>query len=117
MRTSLLLTCRAAVSKRASSQGDPRVAQFYEKELADKSLWPLGEDLRTRYEKTKSLLLKVQNHDGLLGTPDSRLLAQKLALRAPYVTPLNVLQVCACRPPAAAGEVNCLESLPPSLCG
>lgn len=74
-------------------QGDPRVAQFYEKELVDKKLWPLGDDLRERYEKTKQLLLKVQNHDGLLGTPDSRLLQQKLALRAPYVTPLNVLQV------------------------
>lgn len=76
-----------------ASQGDPRVAQFYERELVDKKLWPLGDDLRARYEHTKKLLLQIQNHDGLLGTPDSRLLQQKLNLRAPYVTPLNVLQV------------------------
>jgi phosphoenolpyruvate carboxylase len=74
-------------------QGDPRVAQFYEKELVDKDLWPLGDDLRNRFENTKNLLLKVQNHADLLGGPESQLLKQKLALRGPYVTPLNVLQV------------------------
>lgn len=73
-------------------QGDPRVAQFYEKELVDKELWPLGEDLRGRFEKTKKLLLEVQNHEDLLGGEESKLLRQKLALRGPYVTPLNVLQ-------------------------
>lgn len=73
-------------------QGDPRVAQFYEKELVDSKLWPFGEDLRVRYEKTKQLLLQVQNHEGLLSTPDSQLLQQKLALRGIYVTPLNMLQ-------------------------
>ena len=76
-----------------SFQGDPRVAQFYEKELVDKELWPLGEDLRGRFEKTKKLLLQVQDHQDLLGGPQSQLLRQKLALRGPYVTPLNVLQV------------------------
>lgn len=69
------------------------MAQFYEKELVDKELWPLGEDLRERFEMTKQLLLKVQNHTDLLGGPESQLLRQKLALRGPYVTPLNVLQV------------------------
>ena len=69
------------------------MAQFYEKELVDKELWPLGEDLRVRFEKTKQLLLKVQSHKDLLGGPESQLLRQKLALRGPYVTPLNVLQV------------------------
>ena len=69
------------------------MAHFYEKELVDKELWPLGEDLRERFEKTKQLLLKVQSHKDLLGGPESQLLRQKLALRGPYVTPLNVLQV------------------------
>ena len=77
-------------------QGDPRVAQFYEKELVDKKLWPMGEDLRRRYQQTKELLLKIQGHRDLLQTPDSTLLQQKLALRGPYVTPLNVLQVHIC---------------------
>ena len=69
------------------------MAQFYEKELVDKKLWPMGEDLRRRYQQTKELLLKIQRHRDLLQTPDSTLLQQKLALRGPYVTPLNVLQV------------------------
>ena len=69
------------------------MAQFYEKELVDKKLWPMGEDLRRRYQQTKELLLKIQGHRDLLQTPDSKLLQQKLALRGPYVTPLNVLQV------------------------
>lgn len=28
------------------AKADPRVAQFYEVALVDKSLWPFGEDLR-----------------------------------------------------------------------
>ena len=69
------------------------MSEFYEKQLVDKELWPFGEDLRKRYEQTKQVLLKVQNHGGLLGSPDSHLLQQKLRLRGPYITPLNVLQV------------------------
>jgi len=88
-----ILGCPHTLSNAAAPQGDPRVAQFYEKELVDKELWPLGDDLRARFEMTKTLLLKVQNHADLLGGPESQLLKQKLALRGPYVTPLNVLQV------------------------
>ena len=83
------------VDFRILRQGDPRVSEFYEKELVDKKLWPFGEDLRKRYDQTKQVLLKVQNHGGLLGSPESSLLQQKLRLRGPYITPLNVLQVSA----------------------
>ena len=96
------------------AQGDPRVAQFYEKELVDKELWPLGEDLRGRFEKTKQLLLKVQNHENLLGGPESQMLRQKLALRGPYVTPLNVLQVVSSSA-AVAFPNHTMKQIAPSL--
>ena len=41
----------------------------------------------------QAALLKVMNHSGLLEAQATSMLQQKLALRAPYVTPLNVLQV------------------------
>ena len=44
----------------------------------------------------QTLLLKVMDHKKLLETNDDVMLQQKLALRAPYITPLNILQVSAC---------------------
>lgn len=41
----------------------------------------------------QTLLLKVMDHKKLLETNDDVMLQQKLALRAPYITPLNILQV------------------------
>ncbi|KAL0034136.1 hypothetical protein WJX79_011096 [Trebouxia sp. C0005] len=75
------------------AKADPRVAQFYEVALVDKSLWPFGDDLRKRFNQTKDVLLQVLGHKGLLQSSSTRFLQQKLQLRAPYVTPLNVLQV------------------------
>lgn len=75
------------------AKADPRVAQFYEVALVDKSLWPFGEDLRKRFVRTKEVLLLVLGHKGLLQSIGTRFLQQKLQLRAPYVTPLNILQV------------------------
>ncbi|EIE27459.1 PEPCase 1 [Coccomyxa subellipsoidea C-169] len=75
------------------AKADPRVAQFYETGLVDKKLWPFGEDLRKRFDQTRTLLLKVMDHKKLLETNDDVMLQQKLALRAPYITPLNILQV------------------------
>ena len=40
------------------------------------------------------MLLLVLGHKGLLQSIGTRFLQQKLQLRAPYVTPLNILQVC-----------------------
>lgn len=75
------------------AKADPRVAQFYEVALVDKSLWPFGDDLRARFQQTKDVLLQVLGHKGLLQSTGTRFLQQKLQLRAPYVTPLNILQV------------------------
>ena len=41
----------------------------------------------------QTLLLKVMCHKQLLESNDDVMLLQKIQLRAPYVTPLNVLQV------------------------
>lgn len=43
----------------------------------------------------QTLLLKVMGHQKLLETNDDVMLQQKLQLRAPYITPLNILQVSA----------------------
>ncbi|KAK9811208.1 hypothetical protein WJX73_010686 [Symbiochloris irregularis] len=75
------------------AKSDPRVAQFYEVSLVDKELWSLGDELRQKFRDTKSILLKVVRHSGLLQSANTSMLQQKLALRTPYVTPLNLLQV------------------------
>jgi len=41
----------------------------------------------------QKLLLQVMQHKRLLESHDDVMLLQKIQLRAPYVTPLNVLQV------------------------
>ena len=41
----------------------------------------------------QTLLLQVMQHKQLLESNDDTILLQKIQLRAPYVTPLNVLQV------------------------
>lgn len=45
------------------------------------------------FEETKEQLLKVEGHKALLEDPSACLLQAKLALRTPYITPLNILQV------------------------
>ena len=51
------------------------------------------------------MLLLVLGHKGLLQSSGTRFLQQKLQLRAPYVTPLNILQVCLLT--NFAGELPC----------
>lgn len=41
------------------AKGDPRIAALYDKLLVSEELWSFGEKLRTNYEETKRLLLKV----------------------------------------------------------
>ena len=48
---------------------------------------------RSAFEQTKHELLAVEGHKALLSDPSAGLLQAKLALRAPYITPLNILQV------------------------
>ena len=75
------------------AKADPRVSQFYVTGLVDPALHPLSEELAARFLGTRAALLQVMGHRGLLSDAGSRDLQERLALRAPYMTPLNVLQV------------------------
>ncbi|CAI9754920.1 unnamed protein product [Fraxinus pennsylvanica] len=73
------------------AKGDPEIAALYDKLLVSEDLWPFGKQLGNNYEETKNLILQVAGHKELLeGDPYLR---QRLRLRDPYITILNVCQV------------------------
>ncbi|KAK6134317.1 hypothetical protein DH2020_031940 [Rehmannia glutinosa] len=73
------------------AKGDPGIAALYDKLLVAEDLWPFGEQLRANYQATTNLILQVAGHKELLeGDPYLR---QRLRLRDPYITVLNVCQV------------------------
>jgi phosphoenolpyruvate carboxylase len=43
------------------AKGDPGIAALYDKLLVSEELWAFGERLRSNYEETKSLLLRVKS--------------------------------------------------------
>ncbi|KAL2936018.1 Phosphoenolpyruvate carboxylase 1 [Bienertia sinuspersici] len=72
------------------AKGDPGIAALYDKLLVTEELKSFGKHLRDNYEETKQLLLEVAGHKDLLeGDP---YLKQRLRLRDPYITTLNVCQ-------------------------
>nr|AXQ06467.1 phosphoenolpyruvate carboxylase [Selenicereus undatus] len=72
------------------AKGDPEIAALYDKLLVSEELQSFGERLRKNYEETSRLLLEVAGHKDLLeGDP---YLKQRLRLRDPYITTLNVSQ-------------------------
>jgi phosphoenolpyruvate carboxylase len=75
------------------AKADPRIVKVYERHLVDPALHPLGEDLLRRCHEAEECLLQVMKHSGLLSSQSTAFLQQKLQLRAPYVAPLNILQV------------------------
>ncbi|KAH7331852.1 hypothetical protein KP509_20G053500 [Ceratopteris richardii] len=73
------------------AKGDPRIAALYDKLLVSDDLQEFGNMLRSKYEETRNLLLLVAGHSEILqGNPT---LKQRLKLREPYITVLNVQQV------------------------
>ncbi|KAH6785484.1 phosphoenolpyruvate carboxylase 3 [Perilla frutescens var. hirtella] len=73
------------------AKGDPPIASLYDKLLVSEDLWAFGEQLRASYEATQNLILQVAGHKELLeGDPYLR---QRLRLRDPYITVLNVCQI------------------------
>jgi phosphoenolpyruvate carboxylase len=104
------------------AKGDPRISLFYDRLLVDDELKHIGEQLRSSYEETKELLLKVYSlrtwnqsllfpHCQAVRSPyfslyflaqvvghddllaGSPFLKNKLRLREYYISPLNVQQV------------------------
>nr|UZC49311.1 PEPC2 [Salsola ferganica] len=72
------------------AKGDPGITALYDKLLVSEELLPFGEGLRSDYEEPKKLLLQIAGHKEILqGDPHLR---QRLRLRDPYITTLNVCQ-------------------------
>lgn len=72
------------------AKADPRIARQYEATLADASLAPLGEALRSRLATTVDDLLALSGRDGLLA--DNPVMQWSIAVRNPYTDPLHLLQ-------------------------
>ncbi|KAF7109559.1 hypothetical protein CFC21_109801 [Triticum aestivum] len=72
------------------AKGDPGIAALYDELLVADELKPLGEQLRSNFEDTKKLLVQVAGHRDVL--EDDPYLKQRLRLRDPYITTLNVCQ-------------------------
>lgn len=75
------------------AKADPRIVKVYERHLVPSELHNLADDLLERFHQTEGALLQVMKHPGLLSSTSTAFLQQKLQLRAPYVAPLNILQV------------------------
>jgi phosphoenolpyruvate carboxylase len=72
------------------AKGDPRIAALYDNLLVSDELKPFGDELRRKYNETREYLLRVAGHEDILqGNPT---LKQRLRLREPYLTALNVQQ-------------------------
>ena len=69
---------------------EPDVHRFYESILAPPGADSLGRDLRLRFEAAVAAVLNITGSERLLeGNPVIR---RSIAVRNPYVDPLNVLQ-------------------------
>jgi phosphoenolpyruvate carboxylase len=70
---------------------ETRVASQYDDVLVPDELKDLGRDIRQRYDRTVRAVLDATGHDVLLA--DNAVLRRSIAVRNPYVDPLNLLQV------------------------
>ncbi|GJP55612.1 hypothetical protein CLOM_g14562 [Closterium sp. NIES-68] len=73
------------------AKGDPRVARLYQQELAPPDLQQLGDELLQKYEESKNFVLLICGQ--LVPLESNPTLRQRLLVREPYITPLNVMQV------------------------
>ena len=75
------------------AKADPKIVKVYERHLVPKELHRLCDDLLERFALTESNMLQIMKHPGLLSSQATAFLQSKLQLHAPYVAPLNILQV------------------------
>lgn len=75
------------------AKADPPIVRMYLRQLVEPGLHSLGDELLQALFESEELVLKIMKHKGLLSSSSTAFLQQKLQLRAPYVAPLNVLQV------------------------
>lgn len=72
-------------------KADCAIAAYYEQRLVPQEYWSLGQSFRADLDKLESLLNRIKQQPHLLA--DDPLLRQSIAVRAPYIEPLNCLQV------------------------
>ncbi len=73
------------------AKAEPGVNRLYERTLVDEELHGIGDELRERFERTRQALLTVTGHDAPLA--NFPVVRRAVAVRNPYVDPLNLLQV------------------------
>ena len=72
------------------SKADLWLAEYYDQRLVEKSLWPLGKQLRDQLDADIKAVLTIANDSHLMA--DQPWIAESIALRNVYTDPLNVLQ-------------------------
>jgi len=72
------------------ARADMAVAAYYER-LADVALRPFGGQIRQEYERTRDLVLEIKQSAALLDSDQT--LQRSIALRNPYVDPMNFMQI------------------------
>ncbi|HEY3730433.1 MAG TPA: phosphoenolpyruvate carboxylase [Steroidobacteraceae bacterium] len=98
------------------SRADPAVAAHYER-LVGPELRQFGALIRQEYERTSALVLEIKQSAVLLDTDQT--LQRNIALRNPYVDPMNFMQVDLLERWRASGRQNreLFEALQASVSG
>jgi len=98
------------------SRADPAIAAHYER-LAGADLRHFGAQLRQEFDRTAALILEVKQTSALLDTDPT--LQRSIALRNPYVDPMNFMQVDLLERWRASGRQNreLFEALQASVSG
>lgn len=73
------------------AKADMRIAAMYDEVLVPEALLPLGLELRERYQQTVDAVLELVSRKALLER--NQVLKRSIAVRNPYVDPINMLQV------------------------
>jgi len=81
---------RIAMLEMVYAKTDMWLAEYYDQRLVEKSLWPLGQQLRDQLQQDIKAVLAIANDDHLMA--DLPWIAESIALRNIYTDPLNVLQ-------------------------
>jgi phosphoenolpyruvate carboxylase len=75
----------------ALAKADPAIVAHYDRQLAPSDLQPFAESLRARLGQTTNAVLAITGRDTLLA--DNPVLRRSIAVRNPYVDPINLVQV------------------------
>jgi phosphoenolpyruvate carboxylase len=75
----------------ALAEAEPPIAAAYDRALVPAGLRPLGEDLRRRLALARRTVLDALASDTLLA--DNPVLRRSIAVRNPYVDPINIVQI------------------------